>query len=166
MKKLIATVAVAGLLVVGGAGAAFAADDGGSTGPNPATTQPANGQPANGQTANGPSANGARRAGHPALRRGLRRAALKISADTIHVGVDELRADLRNGQSIAQVAQAKGVDPQTVVDALVKAADARIDSLASTGRITAERAAKLKDRVPDVAQRVVNHVRKAATTQG
>ena len=151
MKKLIATVAVAGLLVVGGAGAAFAADDGGSTGSGAATTQPAN---------------GARRAGHPALRRGLRQAVLRISADTIHVSVDELRTDLRNGRSIAQVAQSKGVDPKTVVDALVKAADTRIDSLASAGRITAERAAKLKDRVPDVAQRVVNHVRKTATTQG
>jgi hypothetical protein len=149
MKKLIATVAVAGLLVVGGAGAAFAAD-GGSTGPNPATTQPAA---------------GARRAGHPALRRGLRRAALRISADTIHVDVDELRADLRNGQSIAQVAQAKGVDPKTVVDALVTAADARIDALASSGRITAERAAKLKEKVPDVAQRVVNHVPKSSAAK-
>ena len=150
MKKLIATVAVAGLLVVGGAGAAFAADNGGSTGSAPSATQPAN---------------GAKRAAHPALRRRLRRAVLKVSADTIHVDVKELRTDLRNGQSIAQVAPSKGVDPKTVVDAIVKAADAKVDALAKQGRITAERAAKLKDRIPTLAGKVVNRVPKAAAAQ-
>jgi ribosomal protein S20 len=148
MKKLIATVAVAGLLVVGGAGAAFAADDGGSTGSAPATTQPAT---------------GARRAAHPALRRALRRGVLKVSAATIQIDVQELRADLRNGQSIAQVAQSKGVDPKTVVDAIVKAADAKIDALVQKGRISSERAAKVKARVPDLAERAVNRVPKAAS---
>jgi hypothetical protein len=148
MKKLIATVAVAGLLVVGGAGAAFAADTGGSTGSAPAATQPAN---------------GARRAAHPALRRALRQGVLKVSAATIQISVQELRTDLRNGQSIAQVAQSKGVDPKTVVDAIVKAADAKIAALAQKGRITPERAAKLTARVPDLAQRLVNRVPKGAT---
>jgi hypothetical protein len=147
MKKLIATVAVAGLLVVGGAGAASAADTGGSTGSAPATTQPAN---------------GARRAAHPALRRALRQGVLKVSAATIHISVQELRTDLRNGQSIAQVAQSKGVDPKTVEDAIVKAADAKIAALVQKGRITSERAAKLTARVPALAQRVVNRVPKAA----
>jgi hypothetical protein len=150
MKKLIATVAVAGLLVVGGAGAASAADTGGSTGSAPTTAQPAN---------------GAKRAAHPAVRRQLRRAVLKVSADTIHVDVKELRTDLRNGQSIAQVAQSKGVDPKTVVDAIVKAADAKVDALAQQGRIKPERAAKLKERIPTLAEKVVNRVPKAATAQ-
>jgi hypothetical protein len=144
MKKLIATVAVAGLLVVAGAGAAFAADNGGSTSSGP-STQPA-ARPA--------------RNGRPAVRRALRRGALEVAADTIHVDVKELRTDVRNGQSIAQVAQSKGVDPKTVVDAMVKAADAKIDALASSGRITAERAAKIKQRVPDLANRLVNWVPK------
>ena len=60
----------------------------------------------------------------------------------------DLRTDLRDGQSIAQVAQSKNVDPKTVVDAIVKAGDAKIDSLASSGKISAERAAKMKDRLP------------------
>jgi hypothetical protein len=143
MKKLIATVTAAGLLVVGGAGAAYAADGGGST-----TTAPAQNQPAA----------GSQHARHPALRQGLRRAVLKTSADTIGVDVQELRTDLRGGQSIAQVAQSKNVDPQTVVDAIVKAGDTRIDSLASSGKISADRAAKLKDRLPDAAAKVVNRV--------
>jgi hypothetical protein len=144
MKKLIATVATAGLLVVGGAGTAFAADTGGSgtgtSGPAPATAGPL--------------------ARHPALRQGLRRAVVKISADTIGIDVKELRTDLRNGQSIAQVAQSKNVDPKTVVDAIVKAGDAKIDSLSSSGKINAERAAKMKDRLPTLADRVVNRVPK------
>ena len=149
MKKLIATVAVAGLLVVGGAGAAFAADTGGSTGSAPAATQPAN---------------GARRAAHPALRRALRQGVLKVSAATIQISVQELRTDLRKGQSIAQVAQSKGVDPKTVVDAIVKAADAKIDSLASARHISSARVAKLKGRVPALANRLVNTVPKHAAT--
>ncbi|HZP29328.1 MAG TPA: hypothetical protein VFC99_10275 [Acidimicrobiia bacterium] len=143
MKKLIATVAVAGLLVVGGAGAAWAADDGGSSGSTPAVTRPAA---------------GAARANRPGLRRALRHAVLKVAADTIHIDVQELRTDLRDGQSIAQVAQSKGVDPQQVVDAIVKAADAKIDALAGAGRITSDRAARLKERVPQLASRIVNHV--------
>jgi hypothetical protein len=149
MKKLIATVAVAGLLVVGGAGAAFAADNGGSSGSTPTVTKPAA---------------GAARNRLPALRRTLRRGALKVAADTIHIDVKELRTDLRNGQSVAQVAQSKGVDPTTVVGAIVKAADVKIDSLASAGRISSARAAKLKDRVPALANRLVNTVPKHAAT--
>ena len=107
-----------------------------------------------------------RPARHPALRQGLRRAVLKISAATIGIDVKELRTDLRNGQSIAQVAQSKHVDPKTVVDAIVKAGDTKIDSLASSGRIKAERAAEMKDRLPTLADRVVNRVPKHLAAPG
>jgi hypothetical protein len=148
MKKLIATVATAGLLVVGGAGAASAADTGGSSTP----TQP--------------SAQTARPAGRAAFRRGLRHAVLKVSADTIHIDVTTLRADLRGGQSIAEVAQSKNVDPQTVIDAIVKAADAKVAALVKSNKITAARGAKLEARIPQLASRVVNRVPKRAAAPG
>ena len=146
MKKLIATVATAGLLVVGGAGAAYAADSGGSTTP----TQPAT---------------GAARL-RPGIRRGLRHAVLKVSADTIHVSVQDLRQALRSGESIAQVAQSKNVAVQDVVDAIVKAGDTKIESLVTNGKITSERGQKLEARLPDLAQRIVNRVPKQHAALG
>lgn len=48
-----------------------------------------------------------------------RQASLETAASVIGVTADELKAALQSGQSIAQVATANGVDPQTVIDALV-----------------------------------------------
>ena len=152
MKKLIATVATAGLLVVGGAGAASAADTGGSSSTTQSTTQP--------------SARTAKPAARQAFRQGLRRAVLKVSADTIHIDVKELRTDLRGGQSIAQVAQSKNVDPGTVVAAIVKAADAKVEALVKDSKITSERGTKLEARIPTLANRVVNRVPKRAAAPG
>jgi hypothetical protein len=45
--------------------------------------------------------------------------ALDTAASAIGVTADELKTALQNGESIADVATANGVDPQTVIDALV-----------------------------------------------
>lgn len=46
-------------------------------------------------------------------------AAVDTAASVIGVTADELKTALQNGESIADVATANGVDPQTVIDALV-----------------------------------------------
>jgi hypothetical protein len=92
-------------------------------------------------------------------RREIRREAVKIAADTIRMPVDELVKDLKAGQSVAEVAQAKGVDPQKIVDAWVKAADARIDKAVADGKLTQERGDKAKAKVPEVAGRAINRHR-------
>jgi hypothetical protein len=58
--------------------------------------------------------------------RARRAAALTTAADAIGVPVEDLRASLRDGQSVAQVAEANGVEPQAVVDALAARATTRI----------------------------------------
>jgi chorismate mutase len=55
-----------------------------------------------------------------------RAAAIRTAAEAIGIDADELRTALRDGQTIAQVAEANGVDPQDVVDALVAQATERI----------------------------------------
>ncbi len=60
---------------------------------------------------------------------GPRGEALATAADALGMTEDELRAALEDGASIAQVAEARGVDVQTVVDALVEAATARLEAL-------------------------------------
>jgi hypothetical protein len=54
---------------------------------------------------------------------------LATAADALGISEDELRTALEGGQSIAQVAEAQGVDVQTVIDALVAEATQRLDEL-------------------------------------
>lgn len=89
-------------------------------------------------------------------RRRVRQGVLKTAADTIGVSEADLRAALRDGQSIADVATAHGVEPQTVVDALVAAGTQHIDQALANGRITQERADAAKAKLAERAAQVVD----------
>ena len=54
--------------------------------------------------------------------RGMGGEGLTAVADALGVTVDELRTSLRDGQTLADIAAAQGVDAQTVIDTLVVAA--------------------------------------------
>jgi hypothetical protein len=88
----------------------------------------------------------------------LIRAVIQTSADTIGIDSHALVAQLRAGKSIAQVATEHQKDPQTVIDALVAKASARIDQAVAEGKLTAEKAATIKEKLPSVAERIVNKV--------
>src|SRR5262245_30163160 len=51
---------------------------------------------------------------------------LEAAAEAIGITEEELLAALQDGQSIAQVAEANGVDVQTVIDAMVAAATEKL----------------------------------------
>jgi ribosomal protein S20 len=76
---------------------------------------------------------------------------LEAAARALNLSEDDLRAQLRDGKTIAQVAQAQGVDVQTVIDAMVAEATARIDQAVQEGDLTAEEAnerkANLEERI-------------------
>jgi polyhydroxyalkanoate synthesis regulator phasin len=65
---------------------------------------------------------------------------LDVAAKTLGVTTDELRTQLEAGKSLADVAKAQGVDKQKLIDALVKAGEARLD----------EAKAALPDRVAEL----------------
>lgn len=134
-KKLVAAVALVGAITVGTAGLAYAAD-GTSTSPGNATSQNLR--------------------GHPRIRAAVRRGAFRVVIKTLGVTPDQLRTALKGGQSISEYTTSLGKDPQTVVDALVKAADTKLDKLAANGRITQERADTLRSKVPDRVNTFVN----------
>jgi polyhydroxyalkanoate synthesis regulator phasin len=94
-------------------------------------------------------------------RRVNRREVVKLVADTIDIPVEDLVAALKDGQSIAEVAQARGVDPKTVTDAIVDHGTQRIDQAVANGKLDPARAEKLKARLPQLADRIVNHKRRA-----
>lgn len=81
-----------------------------------------------------------RRADHPRAerRREHRAELLEVAAGAIGITADELRAEMRAGKSIATVAREKGVDPATVVEALVADAQSRLE----------ERFTKMVERTP------------------
>ncbi|HMF83257.1 MAG TPA: hypothetical protein VKI01_08280 [Acidimicrobiia bacterium] len=124
MKKLVAALTIAGLLVAGGASVAAAA---------------------------GPGQGGR---GH-----GRIRVAGQTAATTIGVSPDELRSQIRSGKTIAQVATDHGVDPNTVVNAIVAALTQQIDQKAAAGTIDTNRAAQAKEKLPNAASRFVNETK-------
>jgi len=81
---------------------------------------------------------------------------LEAAAAAIGIEEDALRDALENDQTIAQVAQANDVDPQTVVDALVADVSARIDQRVADGDLTQEEADEKKAELPEHMTAVVN----------
>jgi ribosomal protein S20 len=81
---------------------------------------------------------------------------LEAAARALNLSEDDLRAQLRDGKTIAQVAQAQGVDVQTVIDAMVAEATARIDQAVQEGDLTAEEANERKANLQERITRLVN----------
>lgn len=88
--------------------------------------------------------------GHPFLEAGL-----EVAADAIGISEEDLRSELRDGSTLAEVATAHDVDPQTVIDALVAAATDKIEAAVADGTISQERA---DDLLADLEARITDHV--------
>jgi hypothetical protein len=75
-------------------------------------------------------------------------------AQALGITADELQDDLRNGQSIADVAKSKNVDLSTVADAVVQQAQSKLDEAVKDEKLTQEQAdrvaAGLKERITDL----------------
>lgn len=67
---------------------------------------------------------------------------LEVAATTLGLSTDELRTQLEAGKSLAQVAEAQGVDKQKLIDALVAAGEKQLD----------EAKAALPDRVAEAVE--------------
>jgi len=91
-------------------------------------------------------------------RKEIRKAGVTISAKTIGVTPQVLVTDLKAGNSIAGVATQHGVSPQTVVNALVSAADSRINQAVTNGKLTAAEASVIEARLPARVTKAVDHV--------
>ena len=85
--------------------------------------------------------------GLPGLRGGLGRLGgivLDPVAKALGITPDELKTDLAKGQSVADIAKAKKVDLNKVIDALVADASAKIDKMVTDGHLPKAMADKLK----------------------
>jgi hypothetical protein len=147
MKKLLAAATAVGLLTLGAGGTAFAQSDGGS----------------GSSTTTAPAADSSKTGTPGTARRQVRREALKVAAqaaaDAIGVTKDELKTALKGGQSIAELAKSKNKSLDDVKSAISKALSDRIDKAVADGKITADQAAKVKDKLSARIDKLVNRHR-------
>ena len=73
------------------------------------------------------------------------------------LGIDgeELRTALADGQTIAEIAEAAGIEVQTVIDALVAELHEHLDEAVADGRLTEQEAA---DKVTEATERITSMV--------
>lgn len=99
------------------------------------------------------------RPGGPGGPRGLhgrRGPGLEAAAEAIGITADELRTELQDGSSIADVAAANDVELQAVIDALVADATAHIDEKVAAGDLTEEEATERKANLEERITALVN----------
>jgi transposase-like protein len=81
---------------------------------------------------------------------------IEVAADAIGIEADDLVAALRDGQTIAEVAEANGVEPSVVVDAIVAAQRERLTAAVEEGTLTQEEADELAATLEEQATDLVN----------
>ncbi len=77
-------------------------------------------------------------------------------AKVLGMTADEVKAGFKDGKTIADLAKAKGIDVQKVIDDLVAAATKKIDEAVAGGKLPADRADKVKAELKDHITRFVN----------
>ena len=77
-------------------------------------------------------------------------------AEILGLEGSEMREALRNGSSIAELAEAQGIDSADVVDAIVARAGERLDTAVENGRIDDTQAAEILTQAAERAEDLVN----------
>lgn len=85
-------------------------------------------------------------------------AQLEIVGEVLGIAPEDLRAELQAGSTVADIA---GDQTDAVIDALVEAGQARIDTALEEGRIDEDRAAELSEQLVEVVTARVNGERPA-----
>lgn len=75
--------------------------------------------------------------------------------DTLGVSAEDLRTALADGQTLAEVAEANGVDVDTLVDAMVAEVTERLDQAVENERLTEDEAA---EKLADASERITGLV--------
>ena len=167
LKKVLVSITAAAVLGVAGISVAGAATRSGPAKVTDTTTAPSTGDttaPNASDTAKACKQRGGKHAGPRSKQRQRRAAVVQAAATAIGVDTATIRAALKAGQSIADVAVAHNISTATVVDALVESATVKIDAQVTAGAITAERASKVKQRLPKLFNKIVNHKRTTPAT--
>jgi hypothetical protein len=132
-KKIGIGLAIAAVVAAVGVGAVLAQE------PTPTATPPGGSPPAEADGPVGPQ-------GGRGMRGGPHDGPLEVVAEALGMTVDELRAALADGQTIADLAAAKGVPLDDIADAMMAAETGRLQQAVKDSRLTQEEAdAKLAE---------------------
>ena len=89
--------------------------------------------------------------------------ALDVAAKALGMTVEDLQAQLQDGKTIAEVAKAKGVDVQKVIDALVADAKAKTAAAVKAGKLTQ---AEADQRLADITEHITSFVNDGPPAHG
>ena len=81
---------------------------------------------------------------------------VKSVADTLDMTPREIVQDLRQGQSLAEIAQAKGVSIDTLKSVILDAADEKLDQAVADGKLTQDQADKIMTRLTNNIDKILN----------
>ena len=77
---------------------------------------------------------------------------IAVAADKLGMTVDELTTRLQGGKTVADLAQEKGVDLQTIVDAFMAARQEALNQAVTDGKITQEQADQMLENMGDMIE--------------
>lgn len=100
--------------------------------------------------------------GHGGPGRGLR-VGRETAAEALGMTVAELRTALRDGQTLAEVAEAQGVEVQTLIDALVAEVKEHLDEHVADGDMTQEEA---DEKLAEATERITDRVNNGGPLRG
>lgn len=83
-------------------------------------------------------------------------AALDVAAGVLGIDKDTLMNDLRNGQSLAEIAQAQGKNVDDFKAALLDSAHQKLNELVSQGTLAQDKADKMFQRLSDNIDQIIN----------
>lgn len=103
-----------------------------------------------------------------AVKQHLSKVGLDAAATALGMTAKDVLAQLKQGQTLRQLATAKSVDPQAVLNAIVSAEKAEIDKAATAGKLTTDQASKAKAKIDARAATLLDQVwpAKGQTGQG
>lgn len=87
--------------------------------------------------------------------RGVGGNAMSAVSDLLNMNADEIVAERQNGQSLADIAENKGIDKDKLVDTISDARKAQLQERVEAGQLTQEQAEKIAD---GIKQRVQERV--------
>lgn len=151
--KPAAAAAFAAVVLAGGAGVATAADNGATEPVNNINTFQIEAEAD--LHAEAGQEEGAEVAQDGRQGRNRRGRTLSAAAEIIGLDAENIRAELQDGSTLADVAEANGVSTDDLIDGLVANVEERLDAKVEDGSITAEEAAeKLEAKTERIANKV------------
>lgn len=81
---------------------------------------------------------------------------IAVAADKLGMNVDELKTQLKDGKTVADLAKEKGVDLQTIVDAFMAARQETLNQAVTDGKMTQEQADKMLENMREMIDEHLN----------